>query len=304
MQAASTQTDTLFDLGKFIGYLISKWKWFILFGLSFAVVFAVVSLQMPDKYTSEVLLADADSSSGNMDGLAGQLGGLASFAGININEGKQKKLIALQILQSRQFLIDFVKVNKLEAFLIAVERWDKESDTLIYNDNIFSQDSQEWLAHPERSGSYYPSDLEIYIAMKSILDVDVDKTNKVTRLYLTYYDPVKAQQWLSILVMALNDRIRVDDILEREKQISFLQDELNFEKNAEIRNVFYSLIEEQIKSSTLAKARDEYVFRVIDPAVFPEQKSYPKRALNTVLGGLVGGVLCFIFFSLRFFVKT
>jgi uncharacterized protein involved in exopolysaccharide biosynthesis len=107
-----------------------------------------------------------------------------------------------------------------------------------------------------------------------------------------------------MLVNALNDTIRINEINEREKQVSFLQKELKFENNSDIRNVFYSLIEEQIKSSTLAKAREEYVFRVIDPAVFPEQKSYPKRALNTVLGGLVGGVLCFIFFSLRFFVKA
>jgi uncharacterized protein involved in exopolysaccharide biosynthesis len=304
MQTSSLEKETLFDLGEFISYLITKWKWFIILGLCFAIAFAMISINMPNKYTSEILLADADSSKSNLDGLGSQLGGLASFAGIDMNSGKNDKLIALQILQSRKFLIDFVKNNQLEELLFAVDSWDKKNDSFVYNEDVFNRKEQIWLKRSEGEGSYYPSDLEIHQLMKSMLEVDVDKTNKVTRMFLTYYNPSKAQEWLSMLVNALNDTIRINEINEREKQVSFLQKELKFENNSEIRNVFYSLIEEQIKSSTLAKAREEYVFRVIDPAVFPEQKSYPKRALNTVLGGLVGGVLCFIFFSLRFFVKA
>ncbi|MFT7008478.1 MAG: hypothetical protein ACJAXJ_003018 [Colwellia sp.] len=304
MQTSSLEKETLFDLGEFISYLITKWKWFIILGLCFAIAFAMISINMPNKYTSEILLADADSSKSNLDGLGSQLGGLASFAGIDMNSGKNDKLIALQILQSRKFLIDFVKNNQLEELLFAVDSWDRKNDSFVYNEDVFNRKEQIWLERSEGEGSFYPSDLEIHQLMKSMLEVDVDKTNKVTRMFLTYYNPTKAQEWLSMLVSALNDTIRINEINEREKQVSFLQKELKFENNSEIRNVFYSLIEEQIKSSTLAKAREEYVFRVIDPAVFPEQKSYPKRALNTVLGGLVGGVLCFIFFSLRFFVKA
>jgi uncharacterized protein involved in exopolysaccharide biosynthesis len=304
MQTSSLEKETLFDLGEFIRYLTTKWKWFIIFVLCFAIAFALISINMPNKYTSEILLADADSSKSNLGGLGSQLGGLASFAGIDMNSSKNDKLITLQILQSRQFLIDFVKNNQLEELLFAVDSWDQKNDSFVYNESVFNRKEQTWLKRSEGKGSYYPSDLEIHQLMKSILEVDVDKTNKVTRMFLTYYNPTKAQEWLSMLVSALNDTIRINEINEREKQVSFLQKELKFENNSEIRNVFYSLIEEQIKSSTLAKAREEYVFRVIDPAVFPEQKSYPKRALNTVLGGLVGGVLCFIFFSLRFFAKA
>jgi uncharacterized protein involved in exopolysaccharide biosynthesis len=303
MQTLDLEKETLFDLGELINYFMSQWKWFVVVGFCFAVAFAVISMNMPNQYTSEILLSDADSSKGNMDGIAGQLGGLASFAGIDVNAGKNQKLIALQILQSRQFLIDFVKKNQLEALLFAVDSWDKESDTFFYNKDIFNPNENVWLQRPEGAGSYHPSDFEIHQLMKSMLEVDIDKTNKVTRMFLTYHNPTKAQQWLSMLVGALNDTIRINEIKEREEQVSFLQQELEFEKNAELRNVFYSLIEEQIKSSTLAKARKEYVFRIIDPAIYPENKSSPKRALNTILGGLVGGVICFILFTIRFFFR-
>ena len=303
MHTSITNVETLFDLGKLTNYLVTKWKWFIALGFSFAIVFALISINLPDEYTSEILLADADSTSGDMGGIAGQLGGLASIAGININSGKNKKLIALQIFESRKFLVDFVKDNKIEALLFAVESWDNTEKQFIYDEGKFNVKTKEWLPRPGLTISYYPTDLEIHLKMKSLLEVDVDKTNKVTRMWLTYYHPQRAQQWLGMLVEKLNNSLRQTELDEKEAQISFLQQELNLEKNSEIRNVFYSLIEEQLKSSTLAKARNEYIFRIIDPAIYPENPSAPKKALITILGGLVGGVFCFVIFTIRFIFK-
>ena len=41
----------------------------------------------------------------------------------------------------------------------------------------------------------------------------------------------------------------------------------------------------------LAQVRTEYLFKTIDPAVVPEEKDEPKRALICVLGFLLGGML-------------
>ena len=40
----------------------------------------------------------------------------------------------------------------------------------------------------------------------------------------------------------------------------------------------------------LAEVRQEYVFKTIDPAVVPEEKSKPSRALICVLGVILGGI--------------
>jgi LPS O-antigen subunit length determinant protein (WzzB/FepE family) len=52
-----------------------------------------------------------------------------------------------------------------------------------------------------------------------------------------------------------------------------------------------------------SEVRDEYVFRTIDPAVIPEEKFKPKRALicifMTLIGGVVGDGLVFLNYILR-----
>ncbi len=41
----------------------------------------------------------------------------------------------------------------------------------------------------------------------------------------------------------------------------------------------------------LAEVQEEFVFKVVDPAVVPEQKNSPKRALICVLSTLFGVLL-------------
>ena len=295
--------DSLFDLGELINYLFSKWTLFVLFGFLFAIIFAVVSIQLPNKYTSEAVLVAADSGATGMESIAGQLGGLASLAGVNLNSGKDKSLLALQVLKSRLFLVDFVKKHQLEVNLFAVESWDRELGTFVYNEKKYDASAKKWHKRSDKPISHYPTDLEIHKEMSSLLDIEVDKANQVTKVSLSYYEPKLTQKWLTLVVKDLNDRVRAEEIREREEQISFLQKQLEQETNSEIRNVFYNLIEEQLKSSTLAKARAEFAFKVIDPALMPEEKSSPKRALITILGGLVGGVLCFVVLTLVFLFR-
>lgn len=66
-----------------------------------------------------------------------------------------------------------------------------------------------------------------------------------------------------------------------------------------MQSTFYKLIEEQTKSLMLAEVQDEFVFKVVDPAVVPEVKDSPKRALICIVFSFVGlllGVL-FVLFS-------
>ena len=53
----------------------------------------------------------------------------------------------------------------------------------------------------------------------------------------------------------------------------------------------------------LANVRDEYVFKTIDPAIVPENKSEPKRALICVLGTLLGGLLALIYVLGRHYIR-
>ena len=48
------------------------------------------------------------------------------------------------------------------------------------------------------------------------------------------------------------------------------------------------LIEMEMKTSMLANSSLEYAFKVIDPAIAPQKRIKPKRALIVILGGILG----------------
>jgi LPS O-antigen subunit length determinant protein (WzzB/FepE family) len=75
------------------------------------------------------------------------------------------------------------------------------------------------------------------------------------------------------------------------RNIEYLQAQIKKTNIAEMQEVFYTIIEEQIKSKMLAEASPEYAFVAVSPSMVPEQKSQPKRALMCILGTLLGGML-------------
>ena len=62
------------------------------------------------------------------------------------------------------------------------------------------------------------------------------------------------------------------------------------EKTGE-KSTLYKLIEEQTKTLMLAEAQEEFIFKVVDPAVVPEVKVKPARALICIVGTLLGFIL-------------
>ena len=54
----------------------------------------------------------------------------------------------------------------------------------------------------------------------------------------------------------------------------------------------------------LANAQQEYVFETVDPAVVPQEKSEPKRALMVVLATILGLMLSIIIVFIRLVLCT
>lgn len=84
-------------------------------------------------YKASAILAPASAEgSGGLSALAGQFGGLASMAGINLGgSGGDKTALALEILKSRSFIENYIAKHELLVPLMAAEKWDMATDTLI-----------------------------------------------------------------------------------------------------------------------------------------------------------------------------
>ena len=61
----------------------------------------------------------------------------------------------------------------------------------------------------------------------------------------------------------------------------------------------FELLAKQYEVARIDEARDATVIQVLDPAITPEKKSKPKRALITILAALVAGFLALLWAFIR-----
>lgn len=267
-----------------------------------AVSAVVISLMLPNIYRSEVLLAPANPEEFNVAGsLAGQFGGIAGLAGINLGGASvSKTALALEILKSRAFIIEFIRRHKLEVPLIAATGWNQPESTWIIDPRIYSVAEKKWVRKVSCPLQREPSDLELYEAFRNgVLVVRPDAKSGLVTVGIELMSPEMARQWLTFLIEDINNYIRRNDIEDSEKSIAYLNVQLSKTSVSEMQNIFYQLIEQQTKRMMLAQVRDEYAFKVIDPPIVPEYKSEPKRAQICILATLLGGIVGLIFVFVR-----
>ena len=284
---------------------IYKRKWLILF-LAFlmATVMAVVALSKDNTYKSEVLLAPVASESGGMSGLAAKYGGLASMAGIDLPGGGGGNLTqeALSVLESKRFLYSFIKKNNLKAELFYKEwdaenlKWKEPGFNLIKAIKGFVSSSKEETKIKyegmEVLAKNEPTIFEAYeLFTSAILKVSQDKKTEFITLGIEWVNPVFARDWANQLVNEINEQLRREHIQQLQTTNKYLKETILKVKLVELREIIFGLIQENVKSMTLAETRKDYVFKIIDPAIVAEEKSGPKRVLMVVIGFILGFML-------------
>ncbi len=281
-----------------------KGKWIIILStIVFAAGAVAYALHLPNIYRSDVLLAPAESSgSGGLSKMAAQFGGLASLAGINLGGGSSSQTdLAVQVLKSRQFIDAFIQKHDLLVPLMASKGWDLGANKLVYNTELYDQTSGKWLREAKGLRGSEPSAQEAYAQFsKEVLTVSQDKESGLYTIGVSFYSPYLAQQWASWLVEDINQVMRERTIAESTQNLNYLNEQLAKTAVADMQSTFYTLIEEQTKSLMLAEVQEEFIFKVVDPAVVPELKAKPKRALIAVLGTLLGGMLGVAIVLVRF----
>ena len=277
----------------------------IIISMIFAVASVFFALSKPDIYKASAILAPASEDTGGMGGMAGQLSGLASMAGISLGGGGgvDKTSLALEIIKSRSFVENFIEKHDLLVPLMASTKWDMASDTLILNEEAYDTVNNKWLREVKAPKTPEPSPWEAYQAFSKLITVEQDKTSSMVNIDISFYSPAIAKQWLTWLVEDINEHMREQDQIEAKASIAFLTGQLENIKIATMEVVFYQLIEEQTKNMMLTMVKEEYVLKTIDPAQVPDTKDKPKRALIVILGIMLGGILSVLIVLIRYFSR-
>ena len=280
-------------------------KWILLATtLLFVAIGVAYALWLPNVYKSEALLAPVSSEEEGLSGLASQFGGLASLAGVNLKGGGgiEDTALALEILQSRQFLGNFIKKHQLLVPLMAAKGWDREQDKLVIDESLYDLGKQEWVRPISPPFGAEPSELEAYRAFLDILSVEQDSSNSLITISIEHYSAQIAKNWVDLLVDEINFEMKTRDLLEANKSIEYLEQQLEKTNLNELQKVLFQLIEEQTKTIMFAEVREQYAFKTIDPAFVAELKAGPKRALIVILVGMLGGILAMILVLTRHFI--
>ena len=120
---------------------------------------------------------------------------------------------------------------------------------------------------------------------------------------IDHQSPIIAARWVNWLVEDVNAAVKAQEVAEAEKSIEYLKQQVANTSLADLQAMFFELIQSQTETVMLAEVRPEYVFKTIDPAVVPEEKSKPRRALICVLGTLLGGALGVVIVLIRHFIR-
>lgn len=270
----------------FIGLfrILIEQKWLILVLTVLATFVAlVIALQATPIYRAEVLLAHVEKGKDSrFSALAGQLGGLASLAGLNTESGGDVEE-AIATLKSRNFTYKLIKdENLMQVFF--EDAWDEKS--------------KQWFDVDKP-----PTMWKAYEKFDSIRSVTLDSNTGLYTLSIDWKDPEIAAEWANKLVTRINNKLRHEAISNAEKSVKYLEAELQKTSIIELKESIYSLIEAQTKTKMLANTREEYAFHVIDSAVVPEQKINSRRII-VILGFLIGGFVGVLSAFIRHYFKN
>ena len=260
---------------------------------AFAVVAVIVALMIPNQYKATAVIAPAQSGGSSMLGaMASQFGGLASLAGIDLggSEGGEAQE-AMEIMQSWGFIEKFITKNNLAVEVFAAEGWSAHNNKLSIDSSLYDSEQRQWVRNPPSGKTIEPTSWELYKAFIERLSVSSDKKTGLLSVSIEYYSPLIAKQWVDLYIATINEHMRDRKLAQVNRNIEYLEVQIEKTAIAGMREVFYQVIEEQIKNKMLAEASPEYAFTTVSRAMLPEEKSQPKRALICILATLLGGML-------------
>jgi uncharacterized protein involved in exopolysaccharide biosynthesis len=245
-----------------LAQIVWRRRWLVGIITAIAGAIAVVIALLTDPvFRAQVVVTEVRENSGiggAAGSLIGQLGGLASIAGLNVSASDSDSRSNQAVLKSRNLAEEFVRRNKL-------------------TDEMFRKSTLKptlWRAVESfRSGALTISD-------------DI-RQGKIT-VSVEWTDPHLAANWANSYVALANEILRTRALAEATRNVTYLNEQLQKTTQVERQRMLYALMENENKTLMLANARTEYAFRVVDPAVAPELRVRPARTLLVLTGGALG----------------
>ena len=249
-----------------------------------SVVYALISTPVYESKTTFII----NKTGKGRSSLLSNLGGLASFAGLDLSSQTGDGKFYLAVLKSRIFLSTLVDKYRLLPLLYK-DKWNQETKTWILK-------GKEKPPSMNKACKYFK---------EQVMSVVEDKKTGLITLEIKWRDPKMASLLANSIIQMGNEYIRNMKIREYSTTIEYLKKQIDETSVVNMQKIFYKLIEQQIQNKSLAEVKKNFAFQVLDPAVPPDLPFKPRKKVIVLLGSLTGlftGI--FMVFIIKFFRET
>ncbi len=263
---------SLFAIGRFLWRHVLVISLCLILSAAAAVGLAYARTQY---YRSEVKFSPTNGSGGGGIGdlAGGNLGGLAALAGLSLGGGGKRSEEFLEYLRSQGFTRRFIERHQLLPVLFA-RKWDAQR-------HQWNTDDPPTLSDGEKRFS------------KKVRQITEDRRTGIVTLAIVWSDRELAAKWANMLIAEADDELRQRAIAEYNRSTDYLTNETASTSVVELRAAIAKTMESELRDAMLARTRDAYAFKVLDPAIVRDKKDIdsPDKVLYGALGAVFGLLL-------------
>jgi uncharacterized protein involved in exopolysaccharide biosynthesis len=197
----------------------------------------------------------------------GGLSGLASGLGVMTNE-VNRATSNIEILKSRKFIQDFIESEDL----VQILRDDKKNPSL-FDAYLLFQDE--------------------------VLSVNQNKVSGIITLSIDWTDAELSAEWANKIVLKFNNSQQNRAREESSRKIEFLSLKLLEVKESSLLKMLSYYLSQEINNEMLSQTQDEYSFEILNPALVPEDRYWPRRSQILITGLFVGFLLSLLMIFIR-----
>jgi uncharacterized protein involved in exopolysaccharide biosynthesis len=264
---------SVWDIGRVI---VAGRVWVIAITVLATMAGASWAFLSPTIYRSTIVLAPVtvEPPTGGLSSAIGQLGGLASLAGISVDPRDSRIEEALAVLRSREVIERFISDHNLLRILFP-RKWDTQGERWSV--------PEAKVPTPWKGYKYFTD---------KVLNVDRDRKTGLIVVSIDWTSRADAAAWANELIARVNEEMRLRALAAAVASTRYLENEREETQLVETREAINRLIESEINKKMMASVTKEYVFRVVDRALPADvdDRLKPKRLMLMVVG-VVGGLL-------------
>ena len=252
-----------------IFFLLKEYKKIIAGALLLGLASYLYSFLEESKYQSTIIISDAKGSK------VSDLGGISSLL-TGVSQVDKELSISLMQMKSSPYLMEFIKKFNLPVS-IYTENYKfpnlSKKSTLADLSSIKNDFNEEDLKDA---------------ALRISSNIEYKSNGAFTEVTLESGSAFFSKLILDGLISFANDQLRSKVIIESEKEIEYLKQQIALTSMTDLKNSLSGVVKDKITTISLAKSKEDFLFKIIEPASYNPTRIFPNRNLYFALGILLG----------------